>query len=114
MTLQLPLMDVVMSRMSGRDLAHRLSKIYPDTRLVYMLGCGDNVIIHHDILELVCPFSKNRYAKCPGTERPPGVGGEPIQWVKVGLKRNYACKSFLLSTEGERSLKESRCRKENP
>jgi PAS domain S-box-containing protein len=54
--------DVVMPRMSGRELAEQLLAIHPETRVLYMSGYTDGIIGHHGVLEpmtelLQKPFS---------------------------------------------------------
>ncbi len=50
--LDLLLTDVVITgKVSGRTLADAVQKISPDTRILYMSGYTDNVIVHHHILD---------------------------------------------------------------
>jgi len=42
--------DVVMPKMSGKEVADRLQPIYPQMKVIYMSGYTDNSIAHHGIL----------------------------------------------------------------
>jgi PAS domain S-box-containing protein len=48
--------DVVMPEMNGRDLAEKITDIYPDIRLLFMSGYTADVIAHHGALDKGVPF----------------------------------------------------------
>ncbi len=62
-TINLLMTDVVMPQMSGRDLAARLTALFPGLKCLFMSGYTANVIAHHGILDegihfIHKPFSK--------------------------------------------------------
>jgi PAS domain S-box-containing protein len=54
--------DVVMPGMHGRELANRLTRIHPETRVLFTSGYTDNAIVHHGVLDEGVSFIGKPYS----------------------------------------------------
>ncbi|HEX7572356.1 MAG TPA: PAS domain S-box protein, partial [Bacteroidota bacterium] len=66
--IDLLLTDVVMPGMGGSELANRLTRIHPETRVLFISGYTDNAIVHQGILDegvsfIGKPYSPSALAK---------------------------------------------------
>ena len=60
-SLDLLIANVVMPKMSGRDLTNQLLLKYPKMKVLYISGYTDDVIVHHGVLYKGLPFLQKPY-----------------------------------------------------
>ncbi len=65
--------DVVMPNMNGRDLAEKISTVYPDIRRLFMSGYPANVIAHQGMLDDGVAFIQKPFSMADMTEKVRGV-----------------------------------------
>jgi DNA-binding response OmpR family regulator len=62
LTIELLVTDVVLPRMSGKELSLKLKEICPNVRILYVSGYTANVISHHGILDAGVDFLQKPFS----------------------------------------------------
>jgi two-component system, cell cycle sensor histidine kinase and response regulator CckA len=68
-TIDMLMTDVVMPEMNGRDLAGKITALYPDIKLLFMSGYTANVIAHHGVLDDGVAFIQKPFSMAEMTEK---------------------------------------------
>jgi PAS domain S-box-containing protein len=68
-SIDLLMTDVVMPEMNGRDLATKITALFPDIRLLFMSGYTANVIAHQGILETGVAFIQKPFSMADLAEK---------------------------------------------
>jgi CheY-like chemotaxis protein len=55
--------DVVMPKVSGKEVAEQLKKIHPETKVLFMSGYTDEAIVHHGIVDSNIAFIQKPFSE---------------------------------------------------
>jgi len=68
-SVELLMTDVVMPEMNGRDLAAKVTELYPDIKFLFMSGYTANVIAHQGVLDDGVAFIQKPFSMADMTEK---------------------------------------------
>lgn len=60
--IHLLLTDVVMPKMSGKDVADQMRVFHPETKVLFMSGYTDDAIVHHGIVDSHIAFIQKPFS----------------------------------------------------
>jgi PAS domain S-box-containing protein len=60
--IDLLLTDIVMPKMSGRELSQMLERLHPDLKTIYMSGYTDDAVFQHGLFETMPPFLQKPFS----------------------------------------------------
>jgi CheY-like chemotaxis protein len=55
--------DVVMPKISGKEVAEQLKTIHPETKVLFMSGYTDEAIVHHGIVDSTIAFIQKPFSE---------------------------------------------------